>query len=698
MSPKKENIKTKNALGRDRVGMWLYILYACILVVSAIIIYRIIYFQYIWSPEPRLVEIFSPRTSSHKLEPMRGSILTRDGHVLAVDAPAYRIEFDATVRKKEFGDNKQADSIWLAKARDLCDLIAEIFGDNRKSANDYYQEIVFKRSKGNPNMVISKSCSYAEKQRLMEHPFAKEGQNRSGIIVTQIGKRKYPYHSIARSLIGNYGAIGSTDTTNIEVRMNHYLSGTAGIEYSRKTDRNAFIPDFEHDAVEAVDGMDVRTTIDLRLQLLLDDALHSNIDTVGWIECGTAILMDVETGAIRAMVNLNRDANDQLRENVNLAFKRTGEPGSVFKGVASMAAISSGYVTSMFEEMIPTNDGRFGVFGFDKHVRDYQDTTHRKEMPMSEGFKVSSNNVFAFINTKYFSSHPQDYYDKLSTWNFDKPIMTDIGPTVDPWVSSPAHDKNWAPRNLGTCGYGYTIRVTPMHIITFYNAIANNGRMMRPYFIESVEKNGEVVERTVPEMIAQVCTPAQADTLTAAMKLVTEKGGTAAKMRKAPWKVAGKTGTSKIYLTPAERGPRPAGAALQIYETYGDHKKKNQGSFVGFFPADNPKYTIYVTMYSRLNPKSLWGSGFPAQVALDAIKGIYASEPSESAVKEGALPTMAAPKVEAAEGQAPDVTGLALKDALYELEKRGYSVTYKGVGHVTKQKLAGKGKIELTLE
>ena len=709
MAPKKkENIQTKNATGRDRVGMWLYILYAIVLLVSAIIVYRIIYIQYIWNPPQKLVEIFSPHSSPHKLEAMRGSILTRDGHVLAVDTKVYQITFDAQARKVEFKNDPEAEQAWRDSAYSICKVIAELYGEGRRSAEDYYREVIERReglnNKGR-SMTVAKASPYDKKNTLMSHPFAQEGPNRSGIRATGFGVRKYPYHSVARSLIGNYGAEGSQDTTNIEVRMNSYLSGTAGMEYSRKTDRNASIPDFGAKAVEAVDGMDVRTTLDLELQLILNDAMRRNIDTVHWIDRGTAILMETRTGAIRAMVNLQRGgADDGMYENLNVAFKQGGEPGSVFKGVASLIAINAGYVTSMFEEMIPTNDGKFGVFGFDKHIRDYQDTTHRREMPMSEGFKVSSNNVFAFINTKYFSTHPQDFYDKLLEWGFGDPVMTDIGPTVKPTIILP-EDKGWSPRNLGTVGFGYTVRVTPMHVLSFYNAVANDGKMMKPYFIESIEKNGAIVEKTTPQVLREICTPAQADTLTNSMKLVTGKGGTAAKMAKAPWKVAGKTGTSKIYLDPKERGTRPAGAALQIYETYGNHWKKNQGSFVGFFPADDPQYTIYVTMYSRLNPKSLWGSGYPAQVALDAIRGIYASEPAGEGQKAtGKVPSMATPKAEAAQGQVPDVTGMALKDALYTLEKSGYQVHYRGIGHVKKMRpeagaRLSEGKtVELTLE
>ena len=147
MAPKKkENIQTKNASGRDRVGMWLYILYAFILLVSGIIVYKIIYIQYIWNPPQKLVEIFSPRTSPHELEAMRGSILTRDGHVLAVDAPAYQITFDTQARKVEFKDNPEAEKEWLTKARDICELIAELYGNGRRSASDYFREVTDRRA------------------------------------------------------------------------------------------------------------------------------------------------------------------------------------------------------------------------------------------------------------------------------------------------------------------------------------------------------------------------------------------------------------------------------------------------------------------------------------------------------------------------------------------------------------------------
>lgn len=692
MARKRDNtIHTQNAAGRDRIGMWLYLLYGVILIVSVFIIYRIIYYQYIWQPDPKLVEEFRPAAVKKTVQPMRGSIISSDGHVFVMDEPRYKIEFDCHVLYEDYLGDGTKEAEWLSGAKSICPLLAELYGTETRprrngwNADRFYQEIRKRRYAQNGHVfTVAEASDYDRYHRLMEHEFARKGQYRSGIIVTVITRRQYPHDPLAHSLFGfENTSTGEFSTEgNIEMQMSRYLEGTPGIEYLRKTDKNALIPDFTRRSVKVVDGMDVRTTLNFELQSILDAAMRSNINSEKYIEAGTAILMEVETGAVRALVNLQRDntrKDSLLLDNVNVAFTRTGEPGSVFKSVSSMVAISTGYVTSMFNEMVPTTM-KYSKYGFDKHIAQYEDRTGSKEMPMSVGLQESSNNVFAYITTKYFDKHPQDFYDKLGEWNFGRPIMTDIGPTRAGSLNSKAEVEArggyWSPTNLGSAGYGYSVNVTPMHIATFYNAIANDGKMMRPYFVERIEKDGEVVRRTEPEVIVQVCTPAQADTLTSSLKLVTDEGGTAEKVGKATRdcnvKIAGKTGTSQIYITGVG------------YKTAAG-RQKNQGTFVCFFPADRPKYTLLVTMYVGPDPirKSLWGSGYPAQVAIDAIRGIYAVEPSEHIAAAGEIPGMKAPSVaEETEGAVPDVKGLALKDALYELERRGYAVRHSGIGHV----------------
>jgi len=698
-----EKIRAKDALGRDRVGMLLYTLYAVILVVSVIIVAKIIRIQLFWTPERELVALYSPRPTRVPSVPMRGSILSHDGCVMAVTAPAYEIYMDPTVRLEEFAGKKEAEraeaeATWRAGARAMCDTIALLYGDATKNADWYYRQIIAKRERngrGDKYLLICKQSSFDDYSIFRTQSFVQKGPNKSGVICKRIGVRQYPYRSIARSTIGRFGVEGSTDVSNIEVQMDRYLSGTAGYEYVKRTDRGRKIHDYDSTSVEVVDGFDVRTTLDMKLQLMVDTTLRMHIDTIWRIEAASAILLDVHTGAVRAMVNLTRDSEGTFRENVNNLFKRSGEPGSVFKSVATAAAMSYGYVNSV-EETIPTNHGRVGVYRQDDHITKFERDSLRTEIPLSEGLKISSNYVFTYLILKYFGGKPQEYYTRLHEWNLDAAIKTDIGETLTPQLRTPG-DPAWSPTDLGAIGYGYSIGVTPMHIATFYNGIANGGLIMRPYFIEDVEQDGEPIEQFGPQEIGRICSPELAADLARGLTRVTEPGGTATRLGKAPYKVAAKTGTSRIYIHPSERG-----GSTSPYES-ADGRRKNQGTVVCFFPADDPQYTLLITMYSSLTRKPLYGGVIPAAAARDIITRIHASAPATQG-SSGVIPTIEAPEVEAEAGKVPDVRTLSLMDALYEMESRGYKVNYSGIGQVAKQSpapgsnLAAGGIVTLTLK
>ena len=243
--------------------------------------------------------------------------------------------------------------------------------------------------------------------------------------------------------------------------------------------------------------------------------------------------------------------------------------------------------------------------------------------------------------------------------------------------------KGWSRTTLGTTAYGYGMSVTPLHVVTFYNAIANKGRMMKPYVVESVEKDGKVLKQYGPSVLNNVCTRATADTVTRALQAVVNDG-TAKRLKGAKLSVAGKTGTAQVVLTAKER----KGSADPYHDPWG--RKKNQGTFVGFFPAENPKYTILVTVYSYLSGASFYGGTKPAQAVREIVDEIYAIDDTWSGriASTGALPAMAARSAQVESGKAPDLKGFALMDALYAVENAGYKCVYEGTGHVTAQKPA----------
>ena len=241
--------------------------------------------------------------------------------------------------------------------------------------------------------------------------------------------------------------------------------------------------------------------------------------------------------------------------------------------------------------------------------------------------------------------------------------------------------------------------VTPLHVVTFYNAIANKGRMMKPYLVESIEKDGKVIKQYGPSVLNTICTRATADTVTRALRAVVDDG-TAKRLKAAKLPVVGKTGTAQVVLTPKER----KGSADPYHDTSG--RKKNQGTFVGFFPADNPKYTILVTVYSYLSGMSFYGGTKPAAAVREIVDNIYAIDDtwSKETPSTGQVPVLQAKTADMDGGKAPDLKGFSLMDALFALENAGYKCTYEGSGHVTAQSPAAgaalkKGEtIRLTLK
>ena len=269
----------------------------------------------------------------------------------------------------------------------------------------------------------------------------------------------------------------------------------------------------------------------------------------------------------------------------------------------------------------------------------------------------------------YYGKNPQEFFDHIYAYRLGEKFDFDLDGLGTPVVNRPG-TRNWSRTTLGTTAYGYGMSVTPLHVVTFYNAIANKGRMMKPYVVESVEKDGKVVKQYGPSVLNNICSRATADTVTRALKAVVEDG-TATRLKNAKLSVAGKTGTAQVVLTPQER----KGSADPYHDPWG--RKKNQGTFVGFFPAENPKYTILVTVYSYLSGQSFYGGTKPALAVRDIVDGIYAIDDAWSGriAPSGTLPRMESRIADASDGKAPDLKGFGLMDALYAVEN----------GHVTAQ-------------
>jgi len=675
----KKKRKKKN---EDTIAKVVYWFYCLSLIMGLLIVGKIIYLQCFFRPDPRIENELTQSVNKIITNPVRGSILAKDGRVLALSSPSYNIAMDPSVMKNEYADKKNGAELeqnWRDKARSMCDGLAKIFPE--KSANQYYKMIISDRKAGKRYRAIGHPIDYSTLQKVQNLPLFKEGRFQGGLIVEQREVRQYPYGSLGRRAIGYVRDNGNGKSSRgIEGAFDDKLEGKAGYHFTKVKDGRQRVESFDSIAVNAIDGLDVRSTLDIDIQDLADRSLRAQIDENPKIEGGCAMVMDVHTGALRAMVNLKRDANTgTMEESYNYAIGRAGEPGSVFKSTILMSLLEDGYITTLDTE-IPTNGGKEGYFPIDEHVVEYEQETGKRRISILKGLEVSSNYVFCHLAYEYYKDTPEKYINRIFKWNLGEAFDFDIKGLVNPTVHTPGGEA-WDHMTLGSTAYGYTVTETPLHILTFYNAIANDGKMMKPYLVESVEKNRISRAKYGPKVLSQsICSKATADTLTRGLVNVVING-TGNRLRDAACQVAGKTGTAQVTLT-AEDGEKLAGR-------YTDERgrTKNQATFVGFFPADNPKYSLIVVVYSILSGESFYGGTIPAQVSRNIVDGICGFDPywRKTASAKAELPSMEAEETETVEGIMPDLTGLGLKDAIYLIERAGLKSSHSGMGHVQSQ-------------
>ena len=677
---------------RDRIGVVLYAFYLLLLVLTVLVLGKLVYFQLLWEPDAKISNALTPRSSVRKLEPVRGNIIDCKGRLLAMSYPIYDIHMDCTVRKKEFAQMKdkvkgaKKEQDWMLEARKLASGLAEIFPGT--SADSFYGSIRDGRAAGRRYQLIAKGVDRSTMLKLKELPLFREGANKGGLIIEQKNVRKYPYGRLARRTIGfvrDNSGIRPEDikgNPGLEGKFDAILHGKDGREYLRKTDYG-LVRDFDSTYVQPFDGNDLRTTIDIDYQDVADRALHEIIDTLYDLSGACLVLMEVKTGAIRAMVNLSRDPNrdDRFEEISNFVIGRRCEPGSVFKTVTLLSVLNDGIIKSL-DETIPTNHGIVpNAKGMkqDDHILDWEREHNTSEISILDGFKISSNYVFGRLAVDNYRHDPRRFVERIYTYGLGDSFKFDLEGLLTPNIPDPATTKYWANSTLGTMGFGYSTEETPLHIVTFYNAIANKGRMVKPYLVQSIEKGGELVESTEISILnSSICSRAVADTITRALKAVTEEG-TAKVLKKAKCKVAGKTGTSFATF---ENG--------QYSDELG--RRQYQGTFTGFFPADAPEYSVLCAVYSKPTRHKYQGGGIPAKVVLALVNHICDNDPRFQGVLEskGSVPVMKAeydtPVDDGTDSAiVPDLKGLGLNDAIYICEGLGLKCKWSGIGHITAQ-------------
>lgn len=614
---------------RDRIGMVLYTAYLVLLAASLLILGKVVYTQLFFKPDPEIAGALTLKATPAPVEPARGNIIDCEGRMLAISYPVYQIYMDCTVLKDDIESRRemkiaaaktpeqkaaaeeeaeQREAEWLEKAARLARRLPDYFPE--KTAAQWEKLIRDSRAAGKKYVKIGSPVDRNTFLDIQKLPLFEDGRYKSGLISEQSYIRKYPYGALARRTIG-FVRDNKVDVENthigLEGKYDAVLHGQTGKVYLRRTDHGV-MRDNDSAYVKPVDGKDLRTTLNIDYQDLADKALREQIEAEDDLEGACVVLMDTPTGAIRAMVNLVRNPKTGKFEEIqNYAVGRKCEPGSVFKTVTLMSVLNDGYVKSL-EETLPATTGNVeGTNIKDVHIPDFARQHNTKEISVIDGFKISSNYVFATLAIRHYGKDPRHFIENIYSYKLGEAFDFDLDGMATPTIASP-DNRYWTNNDLGRVGFGYSTEETPLHILTFYNAIANKGKMMKPYLVED---NGPSI------LNGAVCSRAVADTLMRALKAVTEDGTARHNLKGVKCTVAGKTGTSF--------GTFPGGGY-----TDENGKRKYQGTFVGFFPADSvraPKYSIICTVYSNPTSKQYQGGGIPARVTRTMVNGLVNSDP-----------------------------------------------------------------------
>lgn len=653
------------------------------------------------------------------IAPSRGSILSYDGKPLAVSIPVYELRWDSKA---------MSDSVFEAGIDSLSRSLAGIFKD--KTAAQYKNDLTNASKKGNRYFRVgNRDVDFGELALIRKFAIFRLGQFKGGLITNMDSHRVNPFGKLAERTIGYLNADGGG--TGIEYTYDYKLRGQEGIQTVHRTLGDQWIPVNGAESKPAVDGCDIRTTIDVRIQEAAETELRRQLAMNDVFEGGTAVVMDVKTGAIRGIANMYKKSDGTFDESYNYAISHATEPGSTLKLAALISMIEDGYIT--LDTPVDGGDGTWrygGITISDTHHGGYG------EMTALEAFEKSSNIAFAKMITESYGDNPAAYISRLHNMKLVEKLNLDIGGEGYAYITSP-EDPQWSTSSLASLGYGYALTLTPLHTLTFYNAVANGGKMMRPYFIEDFEKNGIVEETYGPStVIGSICSKSTLKKVQKALRGVVEEG--TAKICNDPrYAIAGKTGTARLLMKNGR------------YEDENGYRR-HQASFAGYFPADDPKYSCIVVLYTGDTRGNFYGASWAAPVFKRIADKIYISHPewnrplqvdmayppdspriaSGLAGKDGLpldyMPMKFKPRtkglgwiridtdegtgtpvvtnLDIEAGIVPDVKGMGLKDALYLLENEGYSVTFTGAGRVSGQtpeagtSLEKGGKITLTLK
>jgi cell division protein FtsI (penicillin-binding protein 3) len=683
------NIKTTILL-RVRIA------YLAVVLFSFAIIYKIVIIQtiegYKWIAKAELNSL-----KYRSVKATRGNIFSDNGSLLATSLPFYKVAIDPSIANKD---------IYRDGIDNLSKLLSNYFND--RSAKEYKRSINDARTSGRKYLSLNnKEINYQAKKLMTSWPIFKEGRMKGGIIFEKVDQRYKPFSHLGDRTIGSLSQDNSKGTVGLEYSFNQALSGRNGEALFQKFSGGNWKPIYDGTEVKPKNGYDVVTTINVDLQdvaesALLDALIENDADY------GSVIVMEVSTGQIKAISNLSKNRKGEYWELYNYAIGSQGsrEPGSTFK-LASMIALFENS-NAQLTDSIETGNGKFEFY--DQQMEDHKPGGYGM-LTVKQVFEKSSNIGTAKLITQQFGSNPLKYYDALEDMGLTKPLGFQMIGEGIPYIKHPKKDSTWSGTTLPWMSHGYELKMTPLHTLTLFNAVANQGKMIQPIIVKEIKRADQVIESFQSKIINKIiCSPATLSKVKEMLEGVVERG-TAVNINDSHYKIAGKTGTAKMVEN-------------------GRYTNKYYTSFAGYFPAEKPRYSCIVVID---NPKGyrIYGSDVAAPVFKEVADKIYALDlemhnPYQTKeMMAGVFPVIQSGATEdlkticneigisnhtkneskwtkariannsiswrsmdSGKDLVPDVHGMTLKDALYILENKSLKVKYSGMGRVKEQSIS----------
>ncbi|MGB0402932.1 MAG: penicillin-binding protein [Salibacteraceae bacterium] len=641
-----------------------------------------------------------------KIDAIRGNIYATDGSLLATSIPKYEVRFDCNadaITDKIFFDNLDSLSISLAQVL------------SKKSAGEWKDELISARNGGERYHFIAKKVSYTQLKKIRKFPLFNKGKYKGGFIYIQKNRREKPFQVLASRTIG-YNR-DNVKPVGLEGAYNKELSGVSGMRLMQKIAGGVWMPVNDDNEIEPKDGADIVTTLDMNIQDVAENALLEQLSKQE-ADHGCVVLMEVKTGEIKAIANLTRGKDGVYRERYNYAVGESTEPGSTFKLASLIAAMEDGYID--LNDSIETGKGVYKFYDqkmYDSHRGGFGTITVQQVLEKSSNIGVAK-----IINDNY-AKNPQKFIDRLYKMNLNQKLGLEIYGEGSPNIKS-ANDPTWSGISLPWISHGYEVMLTPLQILTFYNAVANGGVMVKPRFVQEIRNMGRPVKVMDPVIInPAICSK---ETVKKAQKMLegVVENGTAVNLKNANYKIAGKTGTAQIYN--AKYGYK--------YDTQVSY----QASFVGYFPADAPKYTCIVVVnapsknvyygnlvagpifkdiadkvystsikiHKELQPSTQYAASTPIPTSKNGnykdleklfselkIESKWKSKPGTWVATSTGTKDVKLYRRSMQPGIIPNVIGMDLKDAVYLMENMGLRVEFEGNGIIKEQTPSSGTKI-----